>query len=721
MSKVYEGIYKAVLIILGICTVYCFVISVFGKKQVYDYNAYILIMGIIVYIGIICVLYQKCKELTDKKLNYIIIVMLASYFMLTLIFGLRIKSERPADIFNLHNAAISYLNTGEIQNIDYFSHYPYQLNYTYILIAVYKIGSLFGIEDFRTSGTLFGTLLLFFSAILVWKIAEIIKDKSLGVMALFTYVTNPVFWIYSSYYYTDLMGMLCILLIIYIALYINKNKASNLNCLLSFFLGFIIFSGYKFRATVIIGGVAVFALGIVKIDKTKEKINFYNIVAVVLGIVLAILVHKGIDSYFGIELDKNKQFPIVHWIMMGLSEKSNGRWSGELWNYTNSFPTYNEKILADIEAINQSLSEMGVLGIIRLLFTKLTIMWTDGMTALTTNFGTSVHYGNLYEYTIGNKNAFMCYATQIMRASLFVCLVPYLFYELKQKFSRKSILAVTFWGYILFYSIWEVHEKYVLMFLPLLIIMAVYGLEVIIELCNDFRKIIIINEGRSYTIYKINIFQGIEKLYWGVCVVTIILSVFSWSNMVIKAEKKYDYVVYQSNSSGSISIREDAVKQTFLTNLDFNAIYIRFLNDNVPNEQQYTFSLYDNSGVCLYQEKFSANDINNDTYHSFNFDIINVDTYHEFNFDLVADAEYENTIEVCIAGNNYSDLYGRGKCSILGEENCDMTFRVYNVRTEGYYSKIFYISIVALLILMEIGICIAIYYGKKSKNIREEM
>lgn len=714
MSKVYESIYKMVLIILVICTVYCFVISVFGKKQVYDYNAYILIMGIIVYIGIICVLYQKCKELTDKKLNYIIIAMLASYFMLTLIFGLRIKSERPADIFNLHNAAISYLNTGEIQNIDYFYNYPYQLNYTYILIAVYKMGSLLGIEDFRTSGTLFGTFLLFFSAILVWKITEIIKDKTLGVMVLFIYVTNPIFWIYSSYYYTDLMGMLCILLIICIALFINKNIASNLNYLLSFVLGFIIFSGYKFRATVIIGGIAVFALGIVKINKTKEKIIYYNIVAMVIGMIIAILVHKGIDSYFGLELDKNKQFPIVHWIMMGLSEESNGRWSGELWNYTNSFPTYNEKFLADIEAINQSLSEMGVLGIIKLLFTKLTIMWTDGMTALITNFKTSVHYGDLYEYTIGNKNAFMCYATQIMRGSLLICLVPYLFYEIKQKFSRKSILAVTIFGCMLFYLIWEVHEKYVLMFLPLLMIMAAFGLDVIIKLYSNFHKIVIINENRNYMIFKINIFHGITNIQGGVLIATIILSVFSWNSMVIKTEKKYDYVVYQSNSSGSIGIRDDVVKQTFVTDLDFNAVYIRFLNDNVPKEQQYTFSLYDDSGVCVYQEKFSADDIENDTYHSFNFDTVHVDAYHEFSFDIVADAEYENTIDVCIAGNNYSDLYGRGKCSILGGENGDMTFRVYNVRTEGYYSKVFYISIVVLLILMEIGICVVMNYYKKS-------
>lgn len=197
-------------------------------------------------------------------------------------------------------------------------------------------------------------------------------------------------------------------------------------------------------------------------------------------------------------------------------------------------------------------------------------------------------------------------------------------------------------------------------------------------------------------------------------IATIILSVFSWNSMVIKTEKKYDYVVYQSNSSGSIGIRDDVVKQTFVTDLDFNAVYIRFLNDNVPKEQQYTFSLYDDSGVCVYQEKFSADDIENDTYHSFNFDTVHVDAYHEFSFDIVADAEYENTIDVCIAGNNYSDLYGRGKCSILGGENGDMTFRVYNVRTEGYYSKVFYISIVVLLILMEIGICVVIYYYKKS-------
>lgn len=709
MSKVYEGIYKAVLIILGICTVYCFVISVFGKKQVYDYNAYILIMGIIVYIGIICVLYQKCKELTDKKLNYIIIAMLASYFMLTLIFGLRIKSERPADIFNLHNAAISYLNTGEIQNIDYFSHYPYQLNYTYILIAVYKLGRLFGIEDFRTSGTLFGTFLLFFSAILVWKIAEIIKDKSLGVMALFTYVTNPVFWIYSSYYYTDLMGMLCILLIIYIALYINKNKTSNLNYLLSFFLGFVIFSGYKFRATVIIGGIAVFALGIVKIDKTKEKINFHNIAAGVLGIVMAILVHKGIDSYFGIELDKNKQFPIVHWIMMGLSEKSNGRWSEELWNYTNSFPTYNEKILADIEAINQSLSEMGVLGIIRLLFAKLTIMWTDGMTALTINFGTSVHYGNLYEYTIGNKNAITCYCAQIMRSSILLGIIPYLAYEIYKKFSKKSIMAIVLFGYMIFYFFWEVHEKYVLMLLPVLVIIAIYGITLMIEILGDWSRLIIETKKGEYEWNKLCLYKFVKKIYLGIIFFTLIFFILNWKEIVTKTNRRYNYVVYQSSTTGSMDITNNLIKQTFLINDDFNSIFVRFLNNNVPKEQEYMFRIYNDIGTCIFQEKFVASDINNDTYHAFYFDLVKVKGYHEYYFELVALSQYDKTLKVCYAGNNNSDYYARGNCIISSECVGDLTFRVYNVETVGYYSKVLYILMLVLVISMEIVVLKFIY------------
>lgn len=698
MGKIYSVMYKIMLTVLIICTAYCFGISVFGKKA--EYNSIILLVGILVYTGIVCAIYHKCKELTDRNLNCIIIVMLSIYLVLTVIFGLKIKSERPADIFNLHNAAVSYLQTGEIRNIDYFSWYPYQLSYTYLIIVIYKIGSLFGISDYRTSGTLFGVMLLFFSAFLVYKIAKRIKNKCLGVIALFVFVTNPVFWIYSSYYYTDLIGMVLILLLIDIALFINTSKRNDI--WLYFLWGLIFFAGYKFRATVAIGGIAVFALGIIRFNKSKEKYNIRCMFAVVIGCALVAFIFNIIDNFLGIELDKNKQFPIVHWIMMGLSEESGGKWSQELWNYTYSFPTYDEKMSANIEAVKRSLSEMGTLGVIRLLFNKLSIMWTEGMTAVITNFKTSIHYGNLYEYTIGNKNAVTYYSTQIMRSTLLLCTIPYLFYEMKNKFSKKSILAITFFGYMIFYFFWEVHEKYVLMFLPLLIVMAGYGVSILVEFLVEWQRIIIITDGGQHSINKLMFFHILKKTCLGVCIVSVLLYVLNWNNMVVKNNIRYNYIVYQSSANNNISIENEAIRQTFFADMDFNAIFIRFLNNDVPKEQEYFFSLFDNNETCIYQEKFVANDIGNDTYHAFYFNSVQTDRCHQFYFEIVAVGQYEETLKICSAGNGDSDYYSGGRCIVNNVCKGDLTFRVYDVESASYYSKSFYILMATMVVLIEI-------------------
>lgn len=715
MNKIYGYIYKIALTISGGGMAYCFAMSVFGKMGVYDYEPFILLIGIPVYIGIVGLLYRQCRKLTDRHLNLMVVVMPALYLILALIFGLGIKSERPADIFKLHNAAVSYLRTGKISDINYFSVYPIQLVQTYTLIAVYKLGSMVGIEDYRTSGTLFGVALLFLSAVLLYRIAEKIKDKYLGVCSLFVFVTNPVFWIYPSYYYTDLTGMVFLLLTINIALCINANSRKKTNLLLCFLMGIAVFAGYKFRATAAIGGIAVLALSIVKLSNSKEKIYIGYPVAFCLGCIIALAGYKMVDNYFGIVLDKEKQFPIVHWIMMGLSEESGGRWSGELWSYTNSFPTYSEKISADIEAIKHSLSDMGVLGTTKLMFSKLIIMWSDGMTALTANFRTSVHYGTLYEYTIGNRNAAVCYGTQIMRGSLLLCAIPYLFSEMKNKFSRKSIPAVAFFGYMLFYCFWEVHEKYVLMFLPVLIIMAVYGLGILMETLSDFRELTITGTG-VYILDKMKLLNVLKKGYLLISIFTIVLYVLCWDNMVVKTEKKYNNIVFQSSASGSIRIGNNAVKQTFSANAKLNAVYVRFLNNDVPKEQEYVFSLYDENDSCVYQEIFTANDIGNDTYHAFCFEEIQVSGYHEFYFEIEAIAEYENTLEICSAGNNDSDYYSRGKCTVADEDKGDMTFRVYYIETVGYYPKAFYITMGLMILLLE-----AVIYTSDAVNIQRRL
>ena len=697
MVKFCEHIYQYGLAAIACCMLYCFVMSLRGFDHV------IILVGVFVYVGIVGLVYKQSKRLSESRLNGLMIIMLSLYLLLALILGLGIKSERPTDIFHLHNAAISYLQNGAIANLNYFAHYPYQLSYTYVLIMVYKIGSLVGIADYRTSGTLFGAALLFFSALWMYRIAKKMIDRYLGIAALYAFITNPIFWIYSSYYYTDLMGMLFLLWILDTALCINAQNSIRVKNGLSFVLGFIIFTGYKFRATAAIGGIAVLGLNMVTEKRKKDKrIYFISFVA---GFVTAVLGYKMIQNHFNIKLEKDMQFPIAHWVMMGLSDKNSGKWSGELWSYTNGFETYGEKFTGDMRGIQQSLSGMGLLGTFRLWLKKLVIMWSDGMTALTVNFRTSVHYGALYEYTIGNKNAVTRYCTQIMRSSLLLCTLPYLIQEIKDKFSRKSVLAISLSGYVLFYFLWEAHEKYALMFLPVLIVIAVYGVDIIIEKSCSWKSFTILTTENSYRADRENLAHLSVRMGIGIMSVTFLLFVLYWNTMTVKMEKRYNYVVNQSESSDSIAVGKDEIKQTFITELSFNAIYIRFLNEDIPREQQYMFSLYDDRDTCVYQERFTANDIEHDSYHAFYFDDVHAGGEREFYFQIAALECYEDTLELCRAGNRDADYFAKGRCTQDGTYKGDLTFRVYNIATTAYYPKTFYGMMAIMALLVEILLC----------------
>lgn len=119
------------------------------------------------------------------------------------------------------------------------------------------------------------------------------------------------------------------------------------------------------------------------------------------------------------------------------------------------------------------------------------------------------------------------------------------------------------------------------------------------------------------------------------------------------------------------------------------------------SDQEYTFSLFNDSNTLLYKEIFQANDIKNNVYHAFCFDEVKVTEYHEFSFEVEANNHYSNTLTICSAGNSYSDYYSRGICSVSDEEKGDLTFRVYNIETVGYYPKLFYVIILIAVLLIE--------------------
>lgn len=51
----------------------------------------------------------------------------------------------------------------------------------------------------RTAGTLLGIGLFWLSSVLLYAIVEKIKNNKVALLALFMFMTNPLFYFYSSY------------------------------------------------------------------------------------------------------------------------------------------------------------------------------------------------------------------------------------------------------------------------------------------------------------------------------------------------------------------------------------------------------------------------------------------------------------------------------------------------------------------------------------------
>lgn len=145
----------------------------------------------------------------------------------------------------------------------------------------------------------------------------------------------------------------------------------------------------------------------------------------------------------------------------------------------------------------------------------------------------------------------------------------------------------------------------------------------------------------------------------------------------------------------------------------FNSIYVMFKNNAVPKDQQYMFLIYDDTNTCMYHEPFTAEEIKDNTYHKFSFEDIDTSKGQRFCFAVKAVEEYENSLEVSVAGNAYKDYYAAGAIESEGYRS-DMTFRVYNIETTSYYPKKFYILIGIILGAIEIAI-----YSKFSRIIKD--
>ena len=709
MNKFFSISYKVIIAILIVLFSYITLVSAFYGL---DQNLFpiIVIIGTIITFFLFKIIYKQIQKLSSKKIKIIAIIISILFFIGLLLVGLLLPISSVTDLSHI----IEYVN--RMFSLDsltitgsYFSKYTNQVPLLIFAYFFTKIGSIFGCTNVVLMGTIFNALFMSIMAFFIYLTGKELKDEKTGLLALIFTVINPIFYLYSSYFYTDTLCMPFAVIGLYLAIKCIKTDSIKKKILFGILSGLIFFIGLKVRIVVVILLIAILALILIN-KEIKHKLKMYF--ALLIGLVVGLLGFKVAYSFFGINLNPNEAFPITHWLMMGLNEEHTGGYNGSDHDLTFNEKTYEEKKEANIEEIKTRLKELGPIGLIKLEGAKIARTWSSGNYGVYAKLNNTSDGVGIYEYLggYGNTNIFLKYSLQILKTYISFMILLGLVTRFRKKsdtYHYEDIIYIALFGAILFYILWESAQRYSLSFLPWMII----PLGLIYERINKKEEDLSKKE-------KYNHIMKISSI--ALMLITTLLLTMNFYKYTLEEKTYEDVRILSYRGFSKIEIGENTVSQTFTTDNNFNQISINFENTNKEEKSTYLFRLYDSkTGEILAQKEFASSNVNGN--YKFKFDDINPTAETTYEIEITK-LEGESVLKIGTYDEGvYYKSYNNGSILINDEEMTgSFIFRVDETHQRTYMSILSY-SILSLGILAIEYVCLKDYIinKKATKDLRK--
>lgn len=709
MNKFLSISYKVIIAILIVLFSYITLVSAFYGL---DQNLFpiIVIIGTIITFFLFKFIYKQIQKLSSKKIKIIAIIISILFFIGLLLVGLLLPISSVTDLSHI----IEYVN--RMFSLDsltitgsYFSKYTNQVPLLIFAYFFTKIGSIFGCTNVVLMGTIFNALFMSIMAFFIYLTGKELKDEKTGLLALIFTVINPIFYLYSSYFYTDTLCMPFAVIGLYLAIKCIKTDSIKKKILFGILSGLIFFIGLKVRIVVVILLIALLALILIN-KEIKHKLKIYF--ALLIGLVVGLLGFKVAYSFFDINLNPNEAFPITHWLMMGLNEEHTGGYNGSDHDLTFNEKTYEEKKEANIEEIKTRLKELGPIGLIKLEGAKIARTWSSGNYGVYAKLNNTSDGVGIYEYLggYGNTNIFLKYSLQILKTYISFMILLGLVTRFRKKsdtYHYEDIIYIALFGAILFYILWESAQRYSLSFLPWMII----PLGLIYERINKKEEDLSKKE-------KYNHIMKISSI--ALMLITTLLLTMNFYKYTLEEKTYEDVRILSYRGFSKIEIGENTVSQTFTTDNNFNQISINFENTNKEEKSTYLFRLYDSkTGEILAQKEFASSNVNGN--YKFKFDDINPTAETTYEIEITK-LEGESVLKIGTYDEGvYYKSYNNGSILTNDEEMTgSFIFRVDETHQRTYMSILSY-SILSLGILAIEYVCLKDYIinKKATKDLRK--
>ncbi len=702
IEKIKNILYKVMLVILFILAsyvTYCSVFNIYDSKEVL--SPIVIILGTIVSICLFIALKKAFTKLQEKTSNKIAVIICIIFFIALIIFGKVVMAIPGYDAADLQQQAIKMLdNSGKFNDEEYFSIYTNQVPATILIYYIYKIGIILGISNLRMFATIINALFIAITAFFTYMSVKKLKDYKLALITLVFFVLNPIFYLYTSYYYTDTLCMPFAATAMY--LFISAIKSDNRKrAILSLVgSGIIVMLGFKIRAVLIILPVAMI-LQIILNNKINKK-TLINLSSIIIGAFIGVIIYTLIAIPFNVPKDKDTEFPALHWVMIGLNKETDGAWTDTEYKYTKKYETAETKKQADLKIIKKRLKELGIKGYYDLSKVKLSQTWSNGQYHAWDHLDNVEDFNIVYEYVNGNKQKFMLYYLQICKTLLLLLFTISVAKEILKKDEEKlnGFIYISIFGAFLFYMLWEVMCRYSLSFLPWMILAFGTGITILEDMLNKCKKMI----------YKDKpVVIGKAEIVIVLISATIVLLAYNYPKYTIQENIYKDKVIVQNKVRGLElkKISNKKIEQTFKTSKEFNIISIEFLKGYSKNETtttHYKFTLYDENKSILNEQDFTSGDVKSWRSKEFKFNTQIPNGEKQYTFEITSsDATEDNCIGISSYFQEYYSVYKDGTLKVNDEEikDADLRFMVKNENSRTYTSKMFYVIISIMILIIE--------------------
>lgn len=381
----------------------------------------------------------------------------------------------------------------DIGSDPYFSMYPNNVLLVAIFAFVLRITRFLGAEgaDYFPLVAM-GCLLVNFAGFFMEDIIrKLTKKQWIAMTAWVAFIILAGLSPWISIPYSDTYSILFPVLCVW--LYMQKTARNQY-----VIYGAIVFCGMigsYIKPTVLL---VLIALGLVEgwrffqtIRREKAAKTIGRAALVLAVAILAAGCAAGIDQVakykMGCELEEEKAFTPVHYLMMGLNYKTGGTYDQWDVNLSAATQTKEERNARDFEEIKARISQMGPKGLVRHYTRKLLTNFNDGIFA----------WGNEGEFywNIPEKNNWLAVALrsfyyesgayyslfQVIGQGAWIlalcCMTGLVKKEKEQTTPLTALITLSVFAVICFVMLFEARARYLFLYVPLFIICAALGLE----------------------------------------------------------------------------------------------------------------------------------------------------------------------------------------------------------------------------------------------------